>query len=100
MFNNICRFVQFSADQDCYYSALGCRQKLNTKPSKIKLSSLNATLKLVACEVAASSPKVKAIISGTNAYLIIKGGTAIAIFVRCFAYKKGMKLEPKKKLYI
>ncbi|KAK9086193.1 hypothetical protein Syun_028587 [Stephania yunnanensis] len=32
--------------------------------------------------------------------LIIEGGTAIAIFVRCFADKKGMELELKRKLYI
>ncbi|KAK9124884.1 hypothetical protein Scep_013730 [Stephania cephalantha] len=67
------QFVQFGADQDCYCGALGCRQKLGAKPSKLKLSSSDAALKLVACEVAASSPKVKAILSGSNAYDVSSG---------------------------
>ncbi|OAY80254.1 Histone-lysine N-methyltransferase ASHH3 [Ananas comosus] len=33
------QFVQFGADQDCYCGALGCRQKLGNKHSKLKLSS-------------------------------------------------------------
>ncbi|XVF80388.1 hypothetical protein PTKIN_Ptkin15bG0066500 [Pterospermum kingtungense] len=32
--------------------------------------------------------------------LILEGGTAIAIFVRCFANKKGIEQELKKRLYI
>ncbi|XWS36018.1 hypothetical protein CRYUN_Cryun20dG0046100 [Craigia yunnanensis] len=32
--------------------------------------------------------------------LILEGGTAIAIFVRCFADKKGIELELEKRLYI
>lgn len=54
------QFVQFGADQDCYCGALSCKQKLGTKASKIKLSSSDAALKLVAYEVAASSSVVKA----------------------------------------
>ncbi|PKA55337.1 Histone-lysine N-methyltransferase ASHH3 [Apostasia shenzhenica] len=33
------QFVQFGADQDCYCGAEGCRQKLGSRPSKVKLSS-------------------------------------------------------------
>lgn len=58
----ICRFVQFGEDQNCYCGALSCRQKLGNKPSKPKLSS-DAALKLVAPEVAVSSPSVKALLS-------------------------------------
>ncbi|KAL6223332.1 hypothetical protein ACLB2K_006719 [Fragaria x ananassa] len=32
--------------------------------------------------------------------LIIEGGTAIAIFVRCFTHKKGIEQELKRKLYL
>ncbi|KAG4115724.1 hypothetical protein ERO13_D12G123300v2 [Gossypium hirsutum] len=32
--------------------------------------------------------------------LILEGGTAIAIFIRCFADKKGIELELEKRLYI
>ncbi|XP_058077910.1 histone-lysine N-methyltransferase ASHH3 isoform X4 [Magnolia sinica] len=39
------QFVQFGADQDCYCGALGCRQKLGTKPSKLKTSSSDSSLK-------------------------------------------------------
>ncbi|KAF8402445.1 hypothetical protein HHK36_013401 [Tetracentron sinense] len=62
----ICMFVQFGADQNCYCGAVGCRQKLGVKPSKPKLSSSDAALKLVACQVAASSPKMQAILSGKD----------------------------------
>lgn len=58
----ICRFVQFGEDQNCYCGALSCRQKLGNKPSKPKLSS-DAALKLVAPEVAVSSPSVKGLLS-------------------------------------
>ncbi|KAG5530299.1 hypothetical protein RHGRI_025302 [Rhododendron griersonianum] len=57
------QFVQFGADQDCHCGALGCRQKLGVKPSKPKVLSSDAALKIVACQVAALSPKVKAILS-------------------------------------
>lgn len=57
-----CRFVQFGEDQNCYCGALSCRQKLGNKPSKPKLSS-DAALKLVAPEVAVSSPSVKGLLS-------------------------------------
>ncbi|XP_068660012.1 histone-lysine N-methyltransferase ASHH3-like [Aristolochia californica] len=58
------RFVQFGADQYCHCGALGCRRKLGSKPSKPKLCSSDAALKLVACEVAAaaSSPIMKALL--------------------------------------
>lgn len=32
--------------------------------------------------------------------MIIEGGTAIAIFVRCFTDKKGIEQELKRKLYL
>lgn len=32
--------------------------------------------------------------------LIIEGGTAIAVFVRCFVDKKGMETELKRRLYV
>ncbi|XP_038710029.1 histone-lysine N-methyltransferase ASHH3 isoform X1 [Tripterygium wilfordii] len=59
------QFVQFGADQDCHCGAASCRQKLGVKPSKPKISS-DAALKLVACQVAVSSPKLKAILSGKD----------------------------------
>ncbi|KAH9726436.1 Histone-lysine N-methyltransferase ASHH3 [Citrus sinensis] len=52
-------------DQDCHCGAAGCRRKLGAKPSKPKISS-DAALKLVACQVAVSSPKLKAILSGKD----------------------------------
>ncbi|KAJ4723964.1 Histone-lysine N-methyltransferase ASHH3 [Melia azedarach] len=61
------QFVQFGADQDCHCGAAGCRRKLGAKPSKPKISS-DAALKLVACQVAVSSPKLKAILSGKDFY--------------------------------
>lgn len=60
------QFVQFGADQDCHCGAPSCRRKLG-KPNK-KIPSSNAALKLVARQVAASSPKVKAILLGKNVY--------------------------------
>ncbi|GLT66066.1 hypothetical protein SLA2020_384590 [Shorea laevis] len=60
------QFVQFGADQDCHCGAAGCRGKLGVKPGKPKMSS--DALKLVACQVAASSPKLKAILSGKEVY--------------------------------
>ncbi|XP_012450214.1 histone-lysine N-methyltransferase ASHH3 isoform X1 [Gossypium raimondii] len=59
------QFVQFGADQDCHCGAAGCRQKLGVKPSKSKMSS-DATLKLVACQVAVSSPTLKAVLFGNE----------------------------------
>ncbi|OWM84808.1 histone-lysine N-methyltransferase ASHH3-like isoform X2 [Punica granatum] len=61
------QFVQFGADQDCHCGAVSCRRKLGVKPTKPKTSS-EAALKLVACQVAVSSPKLKAILSGNNVY--------------------------------
>ncbi|XXG88037.1 hypothetical protein AAC387_Pa12g0307 [Persea americana] len=61
------QFVQFGEDQNCYCGALSCRQKLGNKPSKPKLSS-DAALKLVAPEVAVSSPSVKALLSKNEDY--------------------------------
>ncbi|XAR64522.1 Histone-lysine N-methyltransferase [Bertholletia excelsa] len=60
------QFVQFGADQECYCGAAGCRQKLGVKPSKPKVPSSDAALKIVACQVAVTSPKVKAILSGND----------------------------------
>lgn len=60
-----CRFVQFGADQDCHCGAIDCRRKLGVKGTKPKTSS-EAALKLVACQVAVSSPKLKAILSGNH----------------------------------
>lgn len=56
------RFVQFGADQDCHCGAVGCRRKLGVKPSKPKMCS-EAALKLVACQVAVSSPKLEGVVS-------------------------------------
>ncbi|XP_022969811.1 histone-lysine N-methyltransferase ASHH3 isoform X1 [Cucurbita maxima] len=65
------QFVQFGADQDCHCGAVGCRRKLGVRPTKPKISS-DAALKLVACQVAVSSPKLKAILSGRD---VIRNGT-------------------------
>ncbi|KAK8575822.1 hypothetical protein V6N12_063476 [Hibiscus sabdariffa] len=59
------QFVQFGADQDCHCGAAGCRRKLGVKPSKPKMSS-DAALKLVACQVAVSSPTLKAVLFGKD----------------------------------
>ncbi|XP_030938944.1 histone-lysine N-methyltransferase ASHH3-like isoform X1 [Quercus robur] len=61
------QFVQFGADQDCHCGAAGCRRKLGVRPTKPKMSS-DAALKLVAYQVAVSSPKLKAILSGEDVY--------------------------------
>ncbi|CAN0890936.1 Probable galacturonosyltransferase 4 [Linum grandiflorum] len=63
--NKVSRFVQFGADQDCHCGADDCRRKLGVKPTKAKLSS-DAALHLVTCQVAVSSPRIKAILSGEN----------------------------------
>nr|XP_043632350.1 histone-lysine N-methyltransferase ASHH3-like isoform X2 [Erigeron canadensis] len=57
------QFVQFGADQDCHCGAVDCRRKLGVKPNKS-----NAALKIVACQVAINSSKVKAVLSGKDAY--------------------------------
>ncbi|KAK1410728.1 hypothetical protein QVD17_37267 [Tagetes erecta] len=62
------QFVQFGADQDCHCGAVGCRRKLGVKPNKSKGPSSDATLKMVAYQVAINSPKVKAVLSGKDAY--------------------------------
>ncbi|KAJ7970077.1 Histone-lysine N-methyltransferase ASHH3 [Quillaja saponaria] len=59
------QFVQFGADQDCHCGAIGCRRKLGVRPTKPKMSS-DAALKLVAYQVAVSSPKLKAFLSGKD----------------------------------
>lgn len=64
--NKFSRFVQFGADQDCHCGAISCRQKLGVKPTKPKTPASDAALKLVACHVASSSLKVKAILAGKN----------------------------------
>lgn len=62
------QFVQFGADQDCHCGAVGCRKKLGVKPNKSKFPSSDAALKIVACQVAINSPKVKALLYGKDAY--------------------------------
>ncbi|GMH08730.1 hypothetical protein Nepgr_010570 [Nepenthes gracilis] len=62
------QFVQFGADQDCHCGAAGCRQKLGARPNKPRTPSSDAALKFVANQMAVSSPKVKAILSGKNVY--------------------------------
>ncbi|XP_060196708.1 histone-lysine N-methyltransferase ASHH3-like isoform X2 [Lycium barbarum] len=60
------QFVQFGADQDCHCGAIECKRKLGIKPNEIKLPSSDAALKLVASQVAAASPKVKALLSAKH----------------------------------
>ncbi|KAL2507917.1 Histone-lysine N-methyltransferase ASHH3 [Forsythia ovata] len=62
------QFVQFGADQDCFCGATGCRKKLGVKPNKVKMPSSDAALKIVACQVAANSPKVKEAQSGKHVH--------------------------------
>lgn len=62
------QFVQFGADQDCHCGAVDCRRKLGVKPNKSKFPSSDAALKIVACQVAINSPKVKAVVSEKDAY--------------------------------
>ena len=54
--NYLAGLFNFGADQDCHYGAVECRRKLGAWPTKPKLSS-DATLKLVAYQVASSSRK-------------------------------------------
>jgi len=61
--NKCSRFVQFGADQDCHCGAVRCRRKLGVKPNKPKLPASDTALKIVACQVAATSPKLKALLS-------------------------------------
>ncbi|KAJ7975545.1 Histone-lysine N-methyltransferase ASHH3 [Quillaja saponaria] len=61
------QFVQFGADQDCHCGAVGCRRKLGARPTKPKMSS-DAALKLVAYQVAMSTPKLKATLSEKNVH--------------------------------
>lgn len=62
------QFVQFGADQDCHCGAKGCRRKLGVKPSRPKVPSSEDALKIVACQLAVSSPKFRAILLGKNVY--------------------------------
>lgn len=62
------QFVQFGADQDCHCGSVGCRKKLGVKPNKPKLPSSDAALKIVACQVAGYSPKVKSVVSNRPVY--------------------------------
>ncbi|CAK9148592.1 unnamed protein product [Ilex paraguariensis] len=59
-------------DQDCHCGAAGCRQKLGVKPNKPKLPSSDAALKIVAYQVAVTSPKVKAILSRKDVRMVDK----------------------------
>ncbi|GJY88918.1 hypothetical protein Tco_0503546 [Tanacetum coccineum] len=49
-----------------YSGVVDYRRKLGVKPNKSKLSSSDAALKLVACQVAINSPKVKAVLYGKD----------------------------------
>ncbi|WMV56494.1 hypothetical protein MTR67_049879, partial [Solanum verrucosum] len=62
------QFVQFGADQDCHCGAVRCRRKLGVKPNKPKLPASDTALKIVACQVAATSPKLKALLSTRHVY--------------------------------
>ncbi|GJU32810.1 hypothetical protein Tco_1176399 [Tanacetum coccineum] len=61
-------FSNLSISQECHSGVVDYRRKLGVKPNKSKLSSSDATLKLVACQVAINSPKVKAVLFGKDAY--------------------------------
>ncbi|KAJ8565174.1 hypothetical protein K7X08_007750 [Anisodus acutangulus] len=54
--------------RDCHCGAIECKRKLGIKPNKLKLSSSDAALKLVACQVAAISSKAKALLSAKHDY--------------------------------
>lgn len=62
------QFVQFGADEDCHCGAVRCRRKLGVKPNKPKLPASDTALKIVACQVAATSPKLKALLSTRHVY--------------------------------
>ncbi|CDY45769.1 BnaC04g22550D [Brassica napus] len=47
---NISLFVQFGADQDCYYGAVGCRKMLGAKASKAKNIPSDEAVNLTACK--------------------------------------------------
>ncbi|KAF3684445.1 Histone-lysine N-methyltransferase ASHH3 [Capsicum annuum] len=62
------QFVQFGADEECHCGAAECKQKLGSKPNKLKqlfldAAASDAALKLVASQVAAASTKEKASVS-------------------------------------
>ncbi|KAF6169095.1 hypothetical protein GIB67_038592 [Kingdonia uniflora] len=85
------QFVQFGADQDCHCGALGCRQKLGAKPSKHKSSSSDAAFKLVAREVAASSHKLKQVLSDRHAYDCANGHMHTGTSQRALYGKKSQR---------
>lgn len=62
--------MQFGADQDCHCGAVDCRRKLGVKPNKSKFPSSDAALKIVACQVAINSPKVKAVVSDKDVCMV------------------------------
>ncbi|KAL8246586.1 hypothetical protein R6Q59_007802 [Mikania micrantha] len=87
------QFVQFGADQDCHCGAVGCRRKLGVKPNKSKFPSSDAALKMVACQVAINSPKVKAVLSGCSRHAIDQTG----IPRNCIG--QVLKLRPESEMY-
>lgn len=69
------QFVQFGADQACYCGSSQCRQMLGSKPNKQRLgyqpsepkfspADAACAYKLVLCEIACSSPYMKALLGG------------------------------------
>nr|XP_011466732.1 PREDICTED: histone-lysine N-methyltransferase ASHH3-like isoform X3 [Fragaria vesca subsp. vesca] len=81
------QFVQFGADQDCHCGAVGCREKLGVRPTKPKMSSV-AALKLVACQVAVSSPKVKGMFSAKDEVLNLSVRTIAKVVLLVIALMK------------
>ncbi|KAL5994576.1 hypothetical protein ACLOJK_024629 [Asimina triloba] len=75
-------FVQFGADQDCYCGALGCRRKLGTKPSNLKRSSSDSSLKQDDWEVLVASPKSFNILNFLNLHTLFPGKLTQFIIVR------------------
>ncbi|KAL6502961.1 Histone-lysine N-methyltransferase ashh3 [Orobanche hederae] len=59
--------------QDCHCGAAGCRKKLGVnKHNKPKTVSSDATLKIVACQVAANSQKMKAVVPNISDALFFR----------------------------
>nr|XP_016448564.1 PREDICTED: histone-lysine N-methyltransferase ASHH3-like isoform X3 [Nicotiana tabacum] len=81
------RFVQFGADQDCHCGAAGCRRKLGIKPNKPKHPASDAALKIVARQVAATSPKLKALLCTNHVY------QTGAPLIGCMGYDSDIKIR-------
>ncbi|XP_075097274.1 histone-lysine N-methyltransferase ASHH3 isoform X2 [Nicotiana tabacum] len=81
------QFVQFGADQDCHCGAAGCRRKLGIKPNKPKHPASDAALKIVARQVAATSPKLKALLCTNHVY------QTGAPLIGCMGYDSDIKIR-------